>query len=150
MCLTFRTSGLSCLFVLICQHILSIICTDFGLESTYLKHNLDICLSEETWCWMSHSSNIMTTYIKKDEKCMKTEVNSFSVPWTRKLFPLILCIGKCHGLGTIFLKTSRRCLKFILYHAVIQIFWILLPPSMPKLCSRGFNCVLAYEVVTSR
>jgi len=27
--------------------------------------------------------NVMTTY-KKEEKCMKTEVNPFSVPWTRK------------------------------------------------------------------
>jgi len=35
------------------------------------------------------SDNIMTIYLK-DEICMKTEVNAFSVTWTRKLFPLIL------------------------------------------------------------
>ena len=34
--------------------------------------------------------NIMTTYLYINEKCMKTEVNPFSVSWTRKWFPVIL------------------------------------------------------------
>jgi len=70
---------------------------------------------------MSDSKNRMATYLK-DEECMKTDVNPFSVPWTRKRFPIIMN-GVCPGLCTLFFKTSTSYLKFMLYYAVI---WIVL------------------------
>jgi len=72
---------------------------------------------------------------------MKTEVNSVSVPWTRKWFPPMLNDDTCPGLCKIVFKNFTWYLKFELYHAVILIvldtsdFYIF----MPKLCSGGFN-----------
>ena len=51
---------------------------------------------------------------------MKTEVNPFFCPMDKKMFPLILNDA---GLTTIFFKTNSWYLKFMLYHAVIYIFW---------------------------
>ena len=52
-------------------------------------YNLDMCLCQEMSCWISTLKSIMTTYLKY-VKCMKTEVNPFSVLWTRHWFPLML------------------------------------------------------------
>ena len=52
----------------------------------------------------------------------------FSVPWTRKCFPLILnamngVLENVMVLCTVFLKTTTWYLMFILYHAFIRLFW---------------------------
>ena len=59
------------------------------------------------------------------KKCMSAEVNPFFCPIDKKaISPHIeWCFGKCPGLCTIVFKTSTRYLKFMHYHAVIQIFW---------------------------
>ena len=60
--------------------------------------------------------NIMPTCLK----CMQTEVNFFSVPWTRTLFPInvngvlesfLVCVN--------FLENYQMLLKFMLYRAAI-------------------------------
>jgi len=62
---------------------------NFFLESTYLKYILDISLSKESNVECMTLKKIWYD-IKKDDTCIKTEVTSFSVPWTRIFFSLIL------------------------------------------------------------
>jgi len=74
--------------------------------------------------------------------CMKIGVNQFSVPWTRKLFPLtmngvsenfLVCAQfsskLAHGVPKVY-ALSRSYLDFLRYF----IF-------MPKLCSGGFKYI---------
>jgi len=68
---------------------------------------------------------------------MKTEENPFSVPWTKKLFPLLL---------NDVLENVLVCAQFSskLANIAESLFWFLgqyrfFPIFMPKLCSGGFN-----------
>jgi len=55
---------------------------NFGLESTNLKYDLDMSLSEKMWCWMSDPKTIMTTYWKRTMH--ENWVKFFFVQWRRK------------------------------------------------------------------
>jgi len=86
------------------------------------KYNVDMSLSEERWCWMSDSLNIMTIYFKRSN--MHTNWGKFFFcPMDKKMIPpnIEWCIWRSPGLCTIFLKTSTVYLKFMLYHAVVKI-----------------------------
>ena len=88
--------------------------------------------------------NTKSTYLKIFKKCMKTEVNPVSVPWTKNDFPSYwIMFWKMPGLCTIVFKTRTWYLKFMLYHAVTMYldclrYFRCFPFFLPKLCSGVF------------
>jgi len=76
--------------------------------------------------WRLHSAldwlfKILWQHIYNDEESMTTEVNTFSVPSTRKWFPLILngVLENVLVCALMSLNFARCYLMFMLHHAVI-------------------------------
>jgi len=74
--------------------------------------------------------NLKTNIFKKDEKCMKTEVNPCSVPWTRKWLPLIFNGVMENVLCTIFFQNIHLgCVGYILFsicmHKMCSVIYLL-------------------------
>ena len=90
---------------------------NFGSESTYLKYNLYISLSQKYGKTPTLYDNILKN-VKMPENCGK---ELFCLMDKKMISPLIeWCIGKCLNVCTIFFKTSKYYLKFMLFHVM---FW---------------------------